>query len=233
MNLWDSVHRGLEKASQEAARISKVQRLRSTIDTLSRQIQTQQNMLLNKTMELFANNQLTQAELLILCQNLHILQQQLGQAQQELKLTQSQGPVVPPTQQTGAYPNSPANETLAQTIYAPPPYQPYVEQTTPALVPPPPPGAELTISQQHTMLISDDDGQSVTALTCTTCQTEVPPGNAYCHNCGQPVKANASYLPTTRSTSLEQPVIEDMRTVRAEESSARDFTPQPQSDGGL
>ena len=41
MPLWDSVQRSLEKASQEAARIAKTQRLRSTIDGLTRQVNTQ------------------------------------------------------------------------------------------------------------------------------------------------------------------------------------------------
>ncbi|MDQ6662118.1 MAG: hypothetical protein M3Z24_14280, partial [Chloroflexota bacterium] len=81
MPLWDSVHRGLEKASQEASRIARTQRLRSNIDTFARQITTQQSNLLSKTMELFTSGQLTQNELTPLCQELVNLQQQLNQAQ--------------------------------------------------------------------------------------------------------------------------------------------------------
>src|SRR5438876_6477165 len=89
MPLWDSVQRSLEKASQEAARIAKTQRLRSIIDGLTRQINTQNNSILNKTLDLFIAGQLTQSELLPLCQELANLQQQLNQAQTELKQLQA------------------------------------------------------------------------------------------------------------------------------------------------
>src|SRR5438128_4929356 len=89
MPLWDSVQRGLEKASQEAARIAKTQRLRSTIDGLTRQMNTQHSAIFNKTMELFLAGQLTQGELLPLCQEMVNLQQQLNQAQNELKQLQA------------------------------------------------------------------------------------------------------------------------------------------------
>ena len=84
MPLWDSVHRGLEKASQEAARIARAQRLRATVDGLSRQMQLQNSLLINKAMELFIAGQLTQNELLPLCQALAQLQYQLNQAQIEM-----------------------------------------------------------------------------------------------------------------------------------------------------
>src|SRR5205085_10203652 len=92
MPLWDSVQRSLEKASQEAARIAKTQRLRSIIDGLSRQINLQNNSILNKTMDLFITGQLTQSELLPLCKELANLQQQLNQAQTELKQLQASPP---------------------------------------------------------------------------------------------------------------------------------------------
>src|SRR5712691_12870974 len=79
MPLWESVQRGLEKATQEATRIAKTQRLRSTIDGLSRQIHAQNGNILNKTMELFIAGQLTQSELVPLCQEMVSLQQQLTQ----------------------------------------------------------------------------------------------------------------------------------------------------------
>src|SRR5436189_6159964 len=84
MPLWDSVQRGLEKASQEAARIARTQRLRSTIDGLARQLNMQHNAIFNKTMDLFVTGQLTQSELLPLCQEMINLQQQMNQAQNEL-----------------------------------------------------------------------------------------------------------------------------------------------------
>ena len=90
MPLWDSVQRSLEKASQEAARIARTQRLRSIIDGLSRQINTQNNAIVNKAMDLFVSGQLTQSELLPLCQEMMNLHQQLNQAQNELKQLQAQ-----------------------------------------------------------------------------------------------------------------------------------------------
>src|ERR1700676_408792 len=90
MPLWDSVQRSLEKASQEAARIARTQRLRSIIDALSRQINTQNNAIVNKAMDLFVSGQLTQSELLPICQEMMNLHQQLNQAQIELKQLQVQ-----------------------------------------------------------------------------------------------------------------------------------------------
>src|SRR5207248_1390942 len=63
MPLWDSVQRSLEKASQEAARIAKTQRLRSIIDGLNRQINTQHSSIVNKAMDMFVSGQLTTAQL--------------------------------------------------------------------------------------------------------------------------------------------------------------------------
>src|SRR5439155_877631 len=129
----DSVQRGLEKASQEAARIARTQRLRSNIDGLSRQMYAQNNAIFNKTMELFAAGQLTQSELLPLCQEMVNLQQQLNQAQNELKQVQaqaSQAQTSGPQTQTGTsnpyLPPGPApypstGEGFAHTLYAPPP----------------------------------------------------------------------------------------------------------------
>src|SRR6266480_6657365 len=113
MPLWDSVQRGLEKASQEAARIARTQRLRSNIDGLSRQMYAQNNAIFNKTMELFVSGQLTQSELLPLCQEMINLQQQLNQAQNELKQLQAQSSQPPgPT----SYPST----GEPSTSYAPP-----------------------------------------------------------------------------------------------------------------
>ena len=53
MNIWDSVQRGLEKATHEAARIAKAQRLRTTLEGLSKQIEMQQGAIVSKAMELF------------------------------------------------------------------------------------------------------------------------------------------------------------------------------------
>ena len=137
MPLWDSVQRGLEKASQEASRIAKTQRLRSTIDNLSRQMNTQSTNLINKTMELFTSGQLTQSELLPFCQELASLKQQIDDAQNELRQLQASQPAppagqlegpgtYPPTLPAGPTPYMPpppmeGNYELPPTVYAPPP----------------------------------------------------------------------------------------------------------------
>lgn len=230
MNIWDSVHRSLEKASQEAARIAKAQRLRTNFDNLSRQIHTQHDNLIGKVMELYSSGKLTQSELIPLCQELTNLQQQLHAVQSELKHLQSQGmpsaqpgqiavPIAPPPP-----PGPPlsGSDAIAPTIYAPSPseYQPYVDTTAPIPAPPPPPGGEpLTVSALETVLLSANAAPPAPAIEqqlCSTCQTEVTPGNAFCHNCGSPVRtSNTAHLPTMRGGTLEPLYSEGQETIRS------------------
>ncbi|MDQ2885889.1 MAG: hypothetical protein M3Y39_07360 [Chloroflexota bacterium] len=227
MNIWDSVQRGLEKATQEATRIARTQRLRSTIDSLTRQMHTQEEDLLARTMEVFAAGQLIQGELLPICQELARLQQQLEQNRQELAQLQSQG-AQPTTTRTGqASIPSPSSYTpgsdLPPTTYAPPPpdYKPY-DATMPAPLPPPPPGVEpLTISSFHTVREPTSANEK---QLCKQCGTELIPGNAYCHNCGAAVQSgDASYQPTIRG-SVEQ---ETIRATSDEETPYASVTEQP------
>ena len=182
MNIWDSVQRGLEKATHEAARIAKGQRLRATIESLSKQMETQQGAILGTAMDLFKNGQLTQNELLVLCQALHNSQQQFTQAQSELKLIQSNSGI----------------QVAQPTAYTQSSHQPY-DNTLPALVPPPPPGFEpLNVSSLETMRMPPTTHEQT---QCSTCQASLIPGNAFCHNCGTPVATDtASYQPTARGT---------------------------------
>ncbi len=184
MNIWDSVQRGLEKATHEAGRIAKGQRLRATIESLSKQIETQQSAILRTAMDLFNNGQLTQNELLVLCQALHNSQQQLTQAQSELKLIQNQ--------------SNPGTQVAQTAAYTQSSHQPY-DNTLPALVPPPPPGFEpLNVSSLETMRMPPSANEQA---QCNRCQASLIPGNAFCHNCGAPVQNDtASYQPTVRGT---------------------------------
>jgi hypothetical protein len=240
MPLWDSVQRGLEKASQEAARIAKTQRLRATIDGLTRQINLQNNNLIDKAMELFTTGQLFQNELLPICQELASLRQQLNDAQNELKQLQAsqppavasqfEGPVTyPPTMPAGSMPYTPSSEgsvELMPTVYAPPPpgYQSYLESiggdTT---VPPPPPDVEsLTISSMDTVVMGTPTPLPTSAApesekqTCPACRAEIQPGHAFCHNCGMPVQdSDALHLPTVRANSANLAYSDDQGTMRA------------------
>src|SRR5581483_3419781 len=226
--------RSLEKASQEAARIARTQRLRSTIDGLSRQINTQNNAIINKAMDLFVSGQLTQSELLPLCQEMMNLHQQLNQAQNELKQLQAQAnqsqssqaplppqsmanpnqPLPPVTTEPGQVPYTTASTESGQNaLYAPPPpeYQSYMDSTTSNTLPPPPPGMQpLTVSAIETMRInmgpsfSSAPSQTDSRL-CTVCHTEIQPNMSFCHNCGAPVQEGDSlHSPTMRAGSFEQ-----------------------------
>lgn len=188
MNIWDSVQRGLEKATQEATRRARTQRLRSTIDTLTQQIHTQEDELLIRIMEIFTAGNLTQSELLPLCQALINLQQQLEQAQHELSMVQSQ-----PSQPATTIPVTPTQPSGYTPPVPPSSYGAY-DPTMPAPPPPPPPGVT-EVSAFNTVLIGTPGAES---QRCTHCQVELIPGNAYCHNCGAPVDAKGIALqPTT------------------------------------
>ena len=249
MPLWDSVQRSLEKDSQEAARIARAQRLRSSIDGLSRQINTQNNAIINKAMDLFVSGQLTQSELLLLCQEMMNLHQQLNQAQIELKQLQAQAnqsqssqaspaplssqsmpnpnQLLPPaTTEPGQVPYTTAStESEQNALYAPPPpeYQSYMDSTTSNTVPPPPPGIEpLTVSAIETMRINMAPAPSQTdSRLCTVCRTEIQPNMPFCHNCGSPVQDHDSlHSPTMRAGSLEQFDANGQATQLASASSA-------------
>ncbi|HTK10500.1 MAG TPA: hypothetical protein VL485_25230 [Ktedonobacteraceae bacterium] len=232
MNIWDSVHRGLEKASHEAARIAKSQKLRSQIDGLARQIGTQRTALINRTMDLYTSNQLTQSQLLPVCNELASLQQQLEQAQNELKQIQSQGPQpapltpLPPTNITGTYQiTSPyPGGDLPPTIPAPPPpppdYTNYQDHTTP--VAPPPGNTPPTISMMETRFMETSltpppPPSTTETIRCIGCQGEIVTGLAYCPNCGRSVQASGlTHLPTMRGGALEPYYPAGQETVRGE-----------------
>lgn len=233
MPIWDSVHRSLEKASQETARIAKAQRLRITIDGLSRQANTQRNNLIGKVMEMFAAGQLLQSELHLPCQELANLQQQISDAQNELKQLQASQPTsaagqleapttYPPTMLAGSMPYTmEGSNELAPTVYAPPPpgHQTYVDNAT-ELTAPPPPGVEpLTISAMGTVLMGANPQLPTpsTPALCPACRAELHPDHAFCHNCGIPVQDSDSlYLPTKRADSSESAPLGGDETARAD-----------------
>jgi hypothetical protein len=205
MPLWDSVQRSLEKASQEAARIAKTQRLRSTIDGLSRQVNAQQTIVFNRTMDLFLAGQLTQSELIPLCQELARAQQQLNQAQFELRQLQSSQAQPNEANQYPPMSYPPATEEQAQSIYTPPEYQAYLDSTQGATVPPPPPGIDASTADSSATVIMTAAGTPAGPLQadrqlCQACQAELSPQVAFCPDCGAPVQEmSASHSPTARA----------------------------------
>jgi hypothetical protein len=154
MNIWDSLHRGLEKASKEAARIGRIRSLRSTIERLKRECNQQESGLVSRARELYEMGQLHQSELVPFCQALASLQLQLSEAQRELQSLQS-GPDAPAQGQTEIITSYPVPEPGTLPAWAPPgsggqgestlasqsPYGPVTggEQATQIAPPPPPP----------------------------------------------------------------------------------------------
>jgi zinc-ribbon domain len=236
MPIWDSVQRGLEKASQEAMRITKIQRLRSTIDNLSRQMNTQHGNLVNKTMDLYISGQLTQVELLPLCQELLYLKQQLDEAQNELRqvqATQPSGPTPPPPTPTPIE----GNYDLPPTVYAPSPnYDTFVAGDE-DLTPPPPPGIEpLTISAMSTVIMNapppppaPSEAQSEKRI-CPACNAEVQPHFTFCQNCGTLIQdLESQHLPTARAGMPELAFPSNEQTVQGGETISAPGEPTPPS----
>jgi hypothetical protein len=198
-NIWESVQRGLEKASQEAARIARTQKLRSAIDALSRQINTENAALLNKAMELYNTEQMTQSELLPICQELAVLKQQLEQAQFELKLLQSQVT----TQPTPPHPF--AGELPTNTcVPPPPPSNLSPESTTSIPIPPPPPQTGSPSVSELATLTMGSPGHppsqpSWSGQQCPHCHSKIISSTIYCPHCGARVEeSQLEYLPTVQ-----------------------------------
>jgi len=202
MNIWDSVHRGLEKASNEAGRIAKAQRLRSSIDKLGRQVGERETALVNTIMHIFNTGGLVQTELQPLCQELVQLRQQIAQIHMELQQMNTQPPQVgagfPGSQTGGLY-----NET--PTVF--PPDHPYADSSTsPSTAPPPPGMTHMSIPPpppgfqgpgpnfQETQM-----AQQSVITTCPQCGKQMQAINAFCQNCGAPLAAENINQPTMRA----------------------------------
>lgn len=222
MNLWESVQRGLEKASQEAARIARIQRLRSTVDTLTRQIYDQQGTLIARAMETYREGRMVQGELIPICQELASLQLQLEQAQNELKQPHNQGPTtvsssVPPTIPampiigSGGEPlintqPMPTYQNFTEPALPPSEYQSYVNPTMPVPPPPPPPSLEPDhVDALTTMMIEGENlAASNEPRSCPQCGTVALANQSYCQNCGSLLEnREASHLPTQRAGTGE------------------------------
>jgi hypothetical protein len=193
--------------------------------------------LIGKAMELYMNGQLTQSELLPICQALAELQQQMQQAQNELKQIQAslpqqgqpqlQGPgTAPPTGATMPYPAP--GETATGPYPPSPDYQSYVD-AGPITAPPPPPGAEsFAASEMETMMAPPPPPPPMSMPPvppvpspapasapmgvnvpryCPVCQAELNPGHSFCHNCGTLVQNNFSSHMPTMRASGETPFV--------------------------
>jgi hypothetical protein len=89
MSFLESIQHGLEKASQQAARITKIQHLHKIADDLNFKASQQGQNLLAKAMEMYHNGILAQGELTSICKQIADYQQQLHEVQEEIQRLQS------------------------------------------------------------------------------------------------------------------------------------------------
>ncbi|MEO7019507.1 MAG: hypothetical protein ABI234_05095 [Ktedonobacteraceae bacterium] len=108
MSFLESVQHGIEKASQEAARLAKIQHLHGIVNDLSNKINQDSQDMLTKAMELFQGGHLTQSELLPICQQIVTYQQQIAEVHAEIQKIQEEAhaqgeaaPVATPTASGG------------------------------------------------------------------------------------------------------------------------------------
>jgi hypothetical protein len=237
MNIWDSAQRGFEKASQAAARLARMQRLRSAIDNLSRSMLTQNEKILNTVMDLHIAGKLRQEELIPLCKELVHLQKQVEQAQAEIWQLQHQGqsssnpgpegpvamvPPPAPTETTVTAPNTPPMQppsgssyslSDAETIYVPPPppppgYRP-LESALPVAAPPPPPDpASLVPSSRETPVTGPVTPPPVQLQTLQ------------CHTCQEPLTPQQTFCARC-GTFTAQHTKAHLPTQRASQSGLR------------
>jgi hypothetical protein len=247
MNIWDSVHRGLEKASQEAARISKAQKARSQMERLGKQIAAQEQTLLDRTVALYEAGQLQQNELVPFCQELVSLRQQFVQTQNELQTIQSQMPQPSTTAQMNS-------ADLSMAALPPSTYPSTIERTMPASVPPPPPGSDPTsfiyssqdnaqdqsatvsvpppppgfYASQPTALATGTAGNAV-QRRCAQCGTNAQSEDLFCQNCGASLHSDSNRAqPTSRANEATSYATE--RFLMNEQSSTHNrdvFADQP------
>lgn len=91
MSFLESIQHGLEKASQQAARITKIQHLHNVSHDLNFKASQQGQNLVAKAMEMYHNGILAQGELTAICKQIADFQQQLQEVQEELQRLQSDG----------------------------------------------------------------------------------------------------------------------------------------------
>lgn len=103
MSFLESIQHGLEKASQEATRIAKIQHLHNVANDLNFKASQQGQSLVAKAMEMYHSGLLAQGELTAICKQITDYQQQLNEVQEELQRLQQaadeaaqQGALVPP-----------------------------------------------------------------------------------------------------------------------------------------
>jgi hypothetical protein len=91
MSFLESIQHGLEKASQQAARITKIQHLHNVAHDLNFKASQQGQNLVAKAMDMYHSGILAQGELTAICKQIADFQQQLHEIQEELQRLQGEG----------------------------------------------------------------------------------------------------------------------------------------------
>jgi hypothetical protein len=200
MSILESVQHGLEKVSQEASYLAKIQHLHAVVNDLTFRCGLDHQALANKAMELYAAGHLTQNELLPLCQELANFQQQIEQVKAELKQLQENPPASHVEQPTGPgslpsnYPGAPVPSTgyfAYPGTPLPPSYASYA--ATPGA--PVPPG--------YAAAYPGAPGASVYAAYPGTPGAPVPPPASFIAYAGDPTQDPTKRVPTDPLPELD------------------------------
>lgn len=131
MSFLESIQHGLEKASKEAARITKIHHLQNVANDLSFKSAQEGQNLIARALEMHRNGQLP-PELAAICQQIITYQQQINEVQaeiQKLHEEQEEQPVPPAPPTPGGYTAYPSAPPAAPAPgYTPQPYPPYPTQ---------------------------------------------------------------------------------------------------------
>ena len=130
MSFLESIQQGLEKASQKAAQLTKIQHLHNIANDLTFKASQQGQNLVAKAMEMYRNGTLAQGELTAICQQIATYEQQLGEVNEELErlkspedAAQAEMPAPPVATEYPAHLPPPPQGYPAGTM--PPSYVPY------------------------------------------------------------------------------------------------------------
>lgn len=127
MGFLESIQHGLEKASKEAARITKIHHLQNVVNDLSFKSAQEGQHLIARALELHRSGQLPQAELAEICEQITTYQQQINEVQAEIQKLhdeQEEPPAPPEAPGYAAYPPAPPVQGYAP-VNVPQPYPPY------------------------------------------------------------------------------------------------------------
>lgn len=127
MSFLESIQHGLERASQEASRITKIQHLHNVVNDLDFKAAQEGQTLIAKAMEMYQQGILAQGELTAICQQIATFQQQINEVNEELQRLQNDAPAeeAQPPLPPQPYPAAPAPQPGYPYPAPPAGYAPY------------------------------------------------------------------------------------------------------------